>query len=315
MAIDVMRLAADLCRSLIVIATLAGVASGCTEPNPCFTPPFPEGCPGADEATTTSDTSSTGEDSTESTTSSGTLSGTSLGTSTTSGGGTESSSSSTGTEIPEVVLRFDFEEEPNEVGGALDGSGNDFDAQCAQTCPSSTDGVTGRALFNDAAGFLTVAAGEPLALQQLTILVWIRDDSAPDDATTNMVVGKPYLSDGNNSYRLLTRDADEDGERELVFRIDGETTREQVLRVPFGDRLGTWVHVAATWDGETMALFVDGTEVGRTAAPIIAYDAQPLVVGADLNAFESDNFWEGALDELELLSRPLTASEIRERAQ
>ena len=278
------------------IALCAASTTACTEPNPCFAPPLAASCPGAD-ASSTGSTGVTSETTTTTTTT------------------TTTGSSSTGAEVPELIAWYRFEEDPSQIEGALDSSDNGFDAQCAQTCPGATPGVQGQAIFNDDRGFLTVAAGDILALDALTLSVWIRDDSAADDSTTNMIAAKPYLSDGENSYKLHTRDWDDNGVRDVVFRIDGDSTRDQVIFVPFGDRLGQWVHVAATWDGDTMALFIDGTEAGRIPAPIIAYDDQPLVIGADLNAFESDNFWEGAIDELEVFSRVLTPAEIQQRAQ
>jgi hypothetical protein len=252
---------------------LAGWPIACTEPHPCFAPPYPPGCPGS-----------------------------------VMGG--------SGGEIPpDLVAWYRFEESAAEVGGAIDSSGNGLDAQCSQTCPGSTAGVDGQALFNDDRGFLTMAAADELAFDAFTLMAWIRDDSAAGDSTTNMFLCKPYLASGENSFRLHTRDSDDDGARELSFRLDGETVRDQIIRYPVADRLGTWMHVAATWDGQTMALFLDGAQVGTLAAPVIAYDEQPLVIGADLNAFESDNFWEGAIDEVEIHRRVLGADEIAERGQ
>ena len=260
-------------------AVLAGTVllASCTEPHPCFAPPLERSCPGAQATGTT----------------------------------TEPTSSTTDPR-PDLLVWYRFEDEPLDPIGAIDASGNGLDAACSQNCPLRIEGVDGRAMFNDEERFVTVA-GDDFVLDALTLAAWVRDDTEPGDVTTNMFLAKPYLADSENSYRFYTGDFDDDGVRDLIFRIGVEDA--QTVFTDFTPRLGQWTHVAATWDGLQMVLYVGGEPVDTGPAPNIDYDDQPLVVGADLNAFESDNYWEGALDEVRVYTRALAADEVAQLAR
>lgn len=71
-----------------------------------------------------------------------------------------------------------------------------------------------------------------------------------------------------------------------------------------------WQHVAATYDGAFMKIYVNGVEVGRKAqtGAIDAVTA-PVVIGR--NVFNGSGF-SGGIDEISLFNRALTANEIRD---
>lgn len=72
-----------------------------------------------------------------------------------------------------------------------------------------------------------------------------------------------------------------------------------------------WVHVAATYDGTTIALYRDGVEVAKasTTGPIAVND-KAFLIGRTEGGSVGPNFWKGSIDELTLYNRALTADEV-----
>ncbi len=70
----------------------------------------------------------------------------------------------------------------------------------------------------------------------------------------------------------------------------------------------TWLHVAATYDGSTIRLYINGQEqASQTGAFSIGTNSLPLTFGADANGANS---MVGQLDEVLITDRALSASEI-----
>ncbi len=73
--------------------------------------------------------------------------------------------------------------------------------------------------------------------------------------------------------------------------------------------LGTFQHVAATYDGAMMRIYVNGMEKANMAATgTIDSRTDPLVIGRNATNPASD--WQGLIDELELFNRALSQPEI-----
>jgi hypothetical protein len=78
--------------------------------------------------------------------------------------------------------------------------------------------------------------------------------------------------------------------------------------------LNQWVHVAGTYDGATVRLFVNGVQVATAAGSgTILREAKPLLIGAGMNdatGIAGDGFL-GWMDDVRLYNRALSASEIQ----
>jgi plastocyanin len=73
--------------------------------------------------------------------------------------------------------------------------------------------------------------------------------------------------------------------------------------------LGTFQHVAATYDGAMMRIYVDGVEKANMAATgAIDATMDPLVIGRNVPNTSLD--WHGLIDELEIFNRALSQPEI-----
>jgi hypothetical protein len=76
--------------------------------------------------------------------------------------------------------------------------------------------------------------------------------------------------------------------------------------------LSAWTHVAGVWDGTTLRLYVNGTQVRSTPLSGTASQAdQPLYVGG--NAVWGEWF-QGLIDDVRVYSRALSAAEVQARA-
>ncbi len=81
---------------------------------------------------------------------------------------------------------------------------------------------------------------------------------------------------------------------------------------------GLWHHIALTRTGNTARLYVDGTAVGGSIAVLgDALDIDPggLIFGQDQDVlgggFQATDAWDGAMDNLRIYGRALSAAEIQ----
>ena len=91
----------------------------------------------------------------------------------------------------------------------------------------------------------------------------------------------------------------------IVFGAGGES--EVATFFPIGLPLNTWTHVAATFDGAEMRLYVDGNFIAANQGTLGTAHGAPLTIGGsgDCPGFE------GRLDEVRIYNRTLSEAEIR----
>ena len=77
--------------------------------------------------------------------------------------------------------------------------------------------------------------------------------------------------------------------------------------------LDGWGHLALTYDGKAMRLFLNASQVGQSEAdgPISSSGSRPLYLGRC--AYADDNYWCGLIGTVEIYGRALTVDEIRAR--
>ncbi|MCP3857706.1 MAG: hypothetical protein GY698_23775, partial [Actinomycetia bacterium] len=137
-----------------------------------------------------------------------------------------------------------------------------------------------------------------LVSTELTLSAWVLLDTA---GFGPRVVAKA-ASDGSAIYELFI----DDTTREVVARLDlGGTVEARGGSIA----LGSWYHLAATWDGADLRVYLDGAEVGSTpAAGVLATDISvPLVVG---NLAAGNRGIDGNLDHIQVAHRARPAQWI-----
>ncbi len=157
----------------------------------------------------------------------------------------------------------------------------------------SLDGTTSFVSVPDA-GALDVTTG-------LSVSAWVR----PGVQATQYVVKKAAqgttdgyelgLSSGGVPFLRFNHAASGD-----TFRVNGTSA------LPANGQ--AWVHLAGTYDGQRMRIYVNGVEQGSVAGPAsIATNSLPLVIGAEPGGVRP---FKGAIDEVRLYDRALSATEV-----
>jgi Concanavalin A-like lectin/glucanases superfamily len=195
-----------------------------------------------------------------------------------------------------LVAAYGFEESSG--SSAVDGSG----AGNTGTLAGSTRSASGR--FGAALEFdgiddrVNVADSASLDLSTgMTLEAWVR----PDAFNWRTVVLKERP--GGLAYALYGSSDNNRPMAEIAGTASGDT------RGPGSLPTGTWSHLATTFDGATLRLYVNGTQVSsRAMSGAIALSSGALRIGG--NAVWGEYF-DGLIDEVRIYNRALTAGEIQ----
>ena len=171
-----------------------------------------------------------------------------------------------------------------------------------------TAGISGKAL-TFSAGRAVLSESDPLNLSQITVMAWVNPLSivAADNPNWYTDVHSIYGKAGNAGDDSVTLGLS--GEDGVYFYTD-TGGNNQLRALDAGVALGQWQHIAGTFDGTTMLVFVNGEQVGELAASgsIISNPILPTIGGRSDTAVDFD----GANDELKVYDRALTPEEIKE---
>jgi hypothetical protein len=93
------------------------------------------------------------------------------------------------------------------------------------------------------------------------------------------------------------------------LRLTLGTDLNNYLDSGFTPLIGTWQHVAATYDGVTARFYIDGTEVANTVYTGNVGDSNTWRIGAYDST--SSGFFDGSIDNVRIYDRALSAGEIQ----
>jgi Concanavalin A-like lectin/glucanases superfamily len=150
---------------------------------------------------------------------------------------------------------------------------------------------------------------------QITIEAWIKPTPEPDNPVQEWsIVSKfNHSSPGggdDDSYYLGLNSI-----RSIRWQIDTgiSTVVDNILDVPLPSNIaGTFHHIAATYDGVTMKVYLDGSLVGEKTASGPIHDTQTdMFIGATLSSGSLARTFKGVIDEVGVYSRPLLQEEIK----
>ncbi len=147
-----------------------------------------------------------------------------------------------------------------------------------------------------------------LATTRLTVMAWVNASEFRNQL--HCIVGR-YTGD-TWDWRLWVNKHG----NHLNFKI-GTTTGWQEIQQPLGPHSldpGEWHHVAATWDGATQRLYLDGSQIAsRVGSGTLQCKntTQPLGVGAKSDGSNWADSFYGTIDDLKIWKRALTQAEIQ----
>jgi len=162
-----------------------------------------------------------------------------------------------------------------------------------------TEGKYGSALsFDGINDWVTVADAADLDLTTgMTLEAWVRPSSL-DTWRTVLLKQRP----SGLAYALYA--SNDSSRAESDVNIGGDKSAAAPAALP----LNTWSHLAVTYNGAVLRLFVNGVEVGsRTVSGAMATSTGVLRIGG--NSVWNE-FFAGRIDEIRIYNRALTAVEI-----
>ena len=151
-----------------------------------------------------------------------------------------------------------------------------------------------------------------LSFDGIDDLVTVNDDNSLDLTTGLTLEAWVNPSTSSNAWRDVIYKADD------IYFLEGSSTQAGVpawggtFSSPlFGASslpANAWSHLAATYDGVTMRLYVDGVEVAsQVQTAVIQTSDDPLTIGG--NGLYGQ-YWAGLIDEVRIYSRALSQAEI-----
>lgn len=194
-------------------------------------------------------------------------------------------------------------------GGTLaDVSGYDNHASITGS-PSWVAGTSGLALrLSGSKQYATAPDKGPLDITgQITLAMWIKPEML-----ANQYLLHKALVNVTDGYELSLTSAG------LVFFRFNQASSGELYRVNSSTKYSgdgaTWIHVAATYDGITARIYLNGVEDRKksfSSPPPIAANNLALGIGAQHDGFRS---FKGAMDEARIYNRALSASEVMQLA-
>ncbi len=190
----------------------------------------------------------------------------------------------------------------NESSGsvAIDGSGHGNDGQLINA--TRVVGEVGNALaFNGTNAYVDIPNNPSLNFAgPITMAAWIYPQAI--DEYREVLAHGYTLSPTNYVFLRISHGSYQAG----AFNGGGQPIL--TVAVPPTD-LGTWVHLAGTFDGTTWRLYRNGALIGSTSAGVASMTVNAnWAVGA--RGGGGDRFFKGMIDEARLYNRALSASEI-----
>ncbi len=183
----------------------------------------------------------------------------------------------------------------------LDGTSHDnaqtFEVSSATTSPPCFAGrFDGNGDFIDRSSHTSLDTGNTFSISS-----WVY---ANDTSNQFEVIAHKTTNYKNGFTFYLNKNGDNNS---IVLLIGDGSNRETA----FGSvNEGEWFHAAATYDGNTIRMYINGSEVSASSyADGIANATVPFIIGEGLNGNYS---YDGDLDEVKVYDKTLTAQDIKQ---
>ena len=199
------------------------------------------------------------------------------------------------------MAAYGFNEGSGSSAGDLSGSGNAGSVLGGATWSSA--GRFGKALaFNGSNGSVKVADSASLDLTTgMTLEAWVRPAAL---SGWSCVILKERPETSHLSYEM-SANTSSDKPSAFIWVGSAERGVYGAGRLP----LGTWTHLASTYDGATLRVYVNGVLASSTAASgAITASSGDLRIGG--NSLWGEWF-NGLIDEVRIYKQPLSAADIQ----
>ena len=201
---------------------------------------------------------------------------------------------------------------PFNDGTATDASGNNIDGSLNGPVFTTEGYESGSLDFDGSNDYISINTGTDLDnLNTLTVSAFVNFDTLKDSG----IIGK-YTNWGFYHYALWYQN------NNLYFQVGSvaDGTWETKVSIPTGISTGNWYHIAGTYDGSNVKLYINGVELASTpeTRSLSGSGLYGLCIGniryncKSIAANEVDGFFDGQIDQVMIYNRALTGSEIEE---
>lgn len=158
--------------------------------------------------------------------------------------------------------------------------------------------------FNGSSSYTSAPSTTALTPTNVTLQAWIK----PTNLSNYMVIASKFPWTSAYSYQMSTTPTGK-------LRVDISSTGTNYIEVTSNTSLtaGVWQHVAFTWDGSTVKMFINGVVDSNTlnfSGPIFANTSTFDIGRPSGGSTSNQQYFNGAIDEVMLYSKALSQSEI-----
>lgn len=195
----------------------------------------------------------------------------------------------------------------------LEGNSNDVQGTYNGTDTAITYSLA-NGKFGQGAGFNGTSSKIATALtlntySNFSISTWVRatsqaneqlifaNDGAGFDNSFQIGIGPEKNSTGLGTNKRFEVDYQRASDSSRLFCTD-------TIDIP----INTWISYCFTYDGSNMRLYRDGNLVATTALASATFSSTVVTIGSR----GADRYWNGAIDDIAIYSRALTANEAKE---
>lgn len=171
-------------------------------------------------------------------------------------------------------------------------------------------GKTGQALIFDGVDD-NISLGDTNESGTITLAAWVK----PSEQKTGMKIVSKKMSGASSQYGLATHGSSADKFTAVFFSSAPSSDVCDSTGTPGSYAANKWVFVAATYDGDTCKMYVNGADVTTVSSDVasgnILNTSSALRIGADGGAsIAAGSYFRGAIDDVRIYSTALTAAQI-----
>jgi len=140
----------------------------------------------------------------------------------------------------------------------------------------------------------------------LSITAWVKNTSFPSGVSQRFISKAVDTSEAQTYWMLAQTN---NGQNRLLFRLKSGNVTKSLIASTGNLPLNMWYHVAATYDGARMRLYLNGAEVGSVAktGTLSRGSGVPVQIG---RSPEGSNYLRGAIDDVRIYSSTLSKYEV-----
>jgi uncharacterized repeat protein (TIGR01451 family) len=191
------------------------------------------------------------------------------------------------------------------AGPSLDSSGNAFSATWIDNTAAAAGRFANGVTFDGTGDYATVSSNiNSLITNRITIAGWIKADGAAFTGTPSIVT-EAFMGDGNVDFAISANMPGGTSTKIGAGFYDGTW---RVANQSGNFAFGEWVHVAATYDGANIKLYINGVLDSTTAyVGTLPGGTEEWRIG---RRHDVTDYFDGTLDEIRIYNRDLSNTEI-----